>query len=450
MDKKFSRRDFIKISGASTAALATGVVGGLGAAGSASAKEKDAKVNTGGAAALPKAKGPRVVVVGGGTAGLTIAKYVKKENPKLDVVLVEKRDMYESCFTSNLWYAGLINLESLAAHSFLDAAKNSNYTFFNATCTGLDRGSRTLHTNQGTIKYDYLVIAPGIDYDYSRIGVKDTDKEYMLRTNFPGGFAMPTEHVSIRDKILGFEGGVFVQTVPSGNYRCLPAPYERACMIASHIKKNKIKGKVLVLDHNPDITIKTKGFHAAFDELYKGIVEYVGKAEIEDVDPVKKVIKTKFDSYNFDDASIYPGVRASRLIEQMGLVDNSSPQKEAHIDPFKYNVIGDDRVYVAGDARPQPYSKSANTANSEGHYVAKVIAARSMGKDISWVSPHTLCYSMVNAEPMEAISVDAGYAYDDKKKAFGFANVIMLENRDQAKGHATIEWAKGIYRDLFS
>jgi NADH dehydrogenase FAD-containing subunit len=444
MDKKVTRRDFIKISGVSTAALASGVVGNALAAG-----KKAPMVNTGGMAELPKATGPRVVVVGGGTSGLTIAKYLRKENPKFDVVLVEKRQMYSSCFSSNLWYADLINLEFLAAHSFLDAALNNGYTFFNATCTGVDRHSKTLHTNEGAIRYDYLVVAPGIDYDYTRVGVKDVDKEFALRTGFPGGFAMPTEHVTIRDKIRGFEGGVFVQTVPSGNYRCLPAPYERACMIASVFKKNKIPGKVLVLDHNPDIVIKAKGFHAAYDELYKGIIEYVKSTEITDIDPEKKVIKTTFDNYKFDDACIYPGVRASKLIEYMGMVDPESTQKEAHIDVFKYNLIGDDHVYVAGDSRPMGFSKSANTANTEGKHVAKIIAGHALGKEVPWVSPHTTCYSMVNADPMEAVSVDAGYMYDAKKKVFGFTDVVMLENRDQAKGRATLEWAKGIYRDLF-
>lgn len=447
MSNNISRRDFLKISGMASAAVAAG---GAVFAGDAAAKAK-AMVGKGVKARLPKAKGPRLVVVGGGTSGLTIAKYAKKENPKFDVVLVEKRDMYSSCFSSNLLYAGLINLEFLADHSFLDAAKNNNYTFFSATCTGLDRTSRILHTNKGDIDYDFLVIAPGISYDYTRVGVKDPETEYGLRTLYPGGFLMPTEHISIRQKLQSFEGGVFVQTVPSGNYRCLPGPYERACMIASYFKKNKIKGKVLVVDHNPDITIKAKGFHAAFSELYKDIIEYKPSMEITGIDVEKRVIQTTFDSIHFDDAAIYPGVRASTLIEQLGLVDPKNPQKEALIDTLKYNVVGDQHVYVTGDSRPHPYSKSANTANTEGKYVAKVLAARAAGKDIDWYSPETLCYSMVNASPMEAISVDALYAYDPKTKAFSFSKETKLyEDRDQAKGKATLEWAQGIYRDLFS
>jgi len=445
-EQGLSRRNFLKL-GAASGALA---VGATAVSAGAIAKTLPAgKIK----AALPKAKGPRLVIVGGGTSGLTIAKYAKKEYPKFDVVVVEKRDMYSSCFSSNLWYSGIINLEFLADHSFLDAARNNNYIYFNATVTGLDRSKRRLITNEGEIDYDFLVVAPGISYDYEKIGVKDVGVMTALRQTYPGGFVSPTEHVTIHRKVQEFEGGVFVQTVPSGNYRCLPGPYERACMIASVIKKNKIKGKVLVLDANPQITIKQAGFHAAFDELYKDIIQWMPSAAVTGVDVEKKIIHTEFDSIQFDDAAIYPNVRASTLIEQLGLMAPStkSNQKEANIDTRYYNFVGDHRVYVTGDSRPHPYSKSANTSNSEGKYIAKVLAARAQGKEIPWESPRTVCYSMVDADPMEAISVSAGYDYDAKKDVItGFSkDTKLFEDRDEAKGKATLEWARGLYRDMF-
>jgi len=445
-NQDLSRRNFLKLS-AATGALAAGGVAVPGSALGQTAGVGKIK------AALPKAKGPRLVVVGGGTSGLTIAKYAKKEYPKFDVVLVEKRDMYASCFSSNLWYAGVVNLEFLADHSFLDAARNNGYIYFNATATGLDRASRTLVTSEGEIDYDFLVVAPGISYDYEKIGVKDVGVMSALRQTYPGGFVSPTEHVTIHRKVQEFEGGLFVQTVPSGNYRCLPGPYERACMIAAVIKKNKIKGKVLVLDANPEITIKQTGFHAAFDQLYKGIIEWKPSSAVTGVDVEKKIIKTEFDSIAFADAAIYANARGSTLIEQLGLMAPSSKsnQKEANIDTRFYNVIGDLHVYVTGDSRPHPYSKSANTSSTEGKYVAKVLAARAQGKEIAWVAPRTVCYSMVNPDPMESISVDAGYDYDPAKDAItGFSkDTKTFETRDAAKGKATLEWSRGMYRDMF-
>ncbi len=452
MNNDESRRHFLKLSGAVLAMGTTGLSAGAAASG-IPGPAQSAAVSSATKAGLPPARGPRLVVVGGGTSGLTIAKYAKKEYPKFDVVLVEKRDMYASCFSSNLWYAGLVNLEFLADHSFLDAATNNNYIYFNATATGLDRTSRKLITNKGEIDYDYLVVAPGIDYDYEKIGVKDPGEALALHQAYPGGFTQSTEHVTLHRKVREFEGGLFLQSVPSGNYRCLPAPYERACMIASVIKKNKLKGKVLVLDANPEITIKAPGFHAAFDELYKGIIEYRPSTAITGVDVSGKQVHTDFDSIPFDDAAIYANVRGAMLIEQLGLMAPSSHsnQKEAYIDTRFNNYIGDERVYVTGDSRNQPYSKSANTSNTEAHNVAKVLAARAQGKEPSWVAPETICYSMVSADPMEAISVDAGYDYDPKTDLItGFSQSTKVYNqRSTARGLATLEWARGIYRDMF-
>lgn len=453
MEPAFNRRNFLKGGSVAVAAASgAGLAAGLAAPGLAQAAGQAPFASAGRAADLPKAKGPRLVVVGGGTSGLTIAKYAKKEYPDFDVVLVERRDMYSSCFTSNLWYADIINLEYLANHSFLDAAVNNGYVYFQATALGLDRAGRTLVTDQGDIQYDFLVVAPGISYDWSKIGVDDVEAQTALRLNYPGGFIAPTEHVTIRRKIREFEGGTFVQTVPSGNYRCLPAPYERACMMASVIKKNKIKGKVIVLDANPEITIKAEGFHAAFDELYKDIIEWHPDSAVTGVDVGGKVIKTEFDDIAFDDAIIYPNVRASTLIEQFGLEAPStrSNQHEADIDIRFYNFKDDERVYVTGDARRHPYSKSANTSNTEAHYVAKVLAARAQDKAIEWTSPQTLCYSMVAADPQEAIYVDTYYGYDKAQDAItGFADTQLFQSRNEDNAAAYLEWGKGLYRDMF-
>lgn len=181
--------------------------------------------------------------------------------------------------------------------------------------------------------------------------------------------------------------------------------------------------------------------------------EWRASSPITGVDIGKKQVHTDVDNISFDDAAIYPNVRGAILIEQLGLMAPSSHsnQKEAYIDTRFNNFIGDERVYVTGDSPNQPYSKSANTSNTEAHNVAKVLAARAQGKDPAWVAPETICYSMVKVDPMEAISVDAGYDYDAKKDLItGFSKATKVYNeRSAARGVATLEWARGIYRDMF-
>jgi sulfide dehydrogenase [flavocytochrome c] flavoprotein chain len=448
-----NRRDLLKLAGVATAStVMTGCTASNENAQTAHMDTMDGIL--GSKAPLPtNGTKERVVVVGGGWSGLSVAKRLKKYMPDLDVVLIEKRAHFVSCPISNLWLVDAVDLEFLT-HSYIDAAKSNGYTFFNATVYNVDKKAKVVLTNEGTVNYDYLVLAPGIDYDYSGWTKGDADLEYELRTKYPAGFMLHSEHQTIKEKLENFEGGNFILTVPGGNYRCLPAPYERACLIAEYFKKNEIEGKVLLLDENADITIKKKGFHSAFDEMYKDYIQYVPNAKIEKFDLKNKKVETEFDEYEFADAAFYPHVRGNKLLEVAGVAKDAINKGEADIDPFTYQVKGEPYIFCSGDVRPMGFSKSGNTSNSEGDVVAKVITNRIQGKKDEWKSPHTTCYSAVAVQPkITAISVNADYAWSKSNKVFGFSNASTMENWHGKTGVDTgkglVEWAKGMYRDMF-
>lgn len=95
-----SRRDALKFSGAFVASTTlTGYT----------SVEKESIESF--KAPLSDTKNPRVVVVGGGWSGLSVAKNVKLLTPKADVILVEQRDQFVSCPMSNLWLMDRVDLE---------------------------------------------------------------------------------------------------------------------------------------------------------------------------------------------------------------------------------------------------------------------------------------------------------------------------------------------------
>lgn len=450
-----SRRELLKLSGAAAVALGAAGCSQMGASPQSEAAKSEATAGAGMEAALPKTGAPRVVVVGGGWSGLTIAKYTKKYAPNAEVVLIERRSEFMSCPLSNLWVVDAIELDFLM-HDYLQAARENNYTFFNATVVGVDKEKKVVMTSDGDLSYDYLVLAPGIDYDYSG-WTTDPVLEQRLKTEYPAGFIPGSEHFTLRTKVQNFEGGNFILTVPGGNYRCLPAPYERACLIADFFKKEGIEGKVVLLDENEDITIKAEGFHSAFDKLYGDYIEYMPGTKIAKFDLDKKEITTDFDDViPFEDAAFYPHVRGGKLLEVAGVAkDSIFNKKEADINVLTYEVNGHPDIYCTGDVRPMGFSKSGNTSNSEGVIVAKRIAARINGKpNPAWESPLTICFSAIATDPLRAISVNAGYSYDEKAKRFQFANAYTSEVWDGRaglnKGRGLMEWAKGLYRDLFN
>ena len=446
---RFTRRRFLQFTGATLAGAASG------ASAAATTRSESDVGNSPPAfarllreAPLPQPKGARVVVVGGGWSGLTIAKYLKRHNPAFDVLLIDKHPSFVSFPLSNSWLADQLSLDFLS-HSFFDAANNHDYRFLQATVLGFDRAARKVYTDAGYIAYEYLVLAPGIDYDYARIGVDDPEQQELLFQHYPGGFVSASELLTIKHKIQDFKGGTFLLNVPNGDYRCTAAPYERACMIAAVFKKRRIRARILLLDMNTGIKIEKDGFHRAFDQLYRDYIEYLPSSEISGVDLDSKTLSTEFDEYPFDDAIIYPPIRASRLIEEAGIANPKSSQKAADTDPFRYHVIGDEHVYVTGDSRSQPFSKGGHTAHSEGKYVAEVIAGHALGKEVAWRSPQTMCFSSVEIDPLQAMSIITYYKFNQQTKLFDFDRTHSMEDWDVQGGQASLAWAEGMYRDLF-
>lgn len=403
-------------------------------------------------APLPrKSKAPRVVVVGGGWSGLSIAKNTKIYAPSAEVILVEQRHNFTSCPVSNLWLVDEVELEYLT-HDYLQAARSYNYTYFQATAIDVDKTKQLLHTNSGKIEYDYLILAPGIDYDYSK-WTKDIEFENRLRLEYPAGFIPGSEHITLKNKIKNFKGGNFIINVPEGNYRCLPAPYERACIIASYFRQKKLKAKVIVLDANNDITIKAKGFHSAFDEIHKDYIEYISSAAITKIDLDKKVVHTEFEEYEFEDASFYPQVRGAKLLERCGLARDAKNKKEGYINELTYEAKDAKNIFITGDARPMGFSKSGNTSNTEGRYVASIIAQRINKSDpIKWEPPTTLCFSVVDTKPNKAIYVLTQYSYDKTSDTFDFAGTLYDEEWNKSgerNAKSIIDWADALYADMF-
>ncbi len=396
----------------------------------------------------------KVVIIGGGWSGLSIAKNIKMLSKETDVVLVEQNDTFISCPMSNLWLVDKVSLEYLT-HDYVEAAKNNNYKFVHATAIQVDKKNNILHTSTGDIAYDYIVFAPGIDYDYSFLTNNDLNLETRLRQEYPAGFKHGEEQLTLKNKIKNFKSGNFIMTVPFGNYRCLPAPYERACLVADYFKSKNIKAKVILLDENNDITIKEHGFHTAFEELYSDYLEYHPNSKIEYIDLDEKFIETEFGEFYFDDASFYPRVRGAKILEKVGIAkDTVFNRLEGNINGLNYQAIGEENIFISGDARPMGFSKSGNTASTEGLYVAKLIVNKIYnGSPLAWESPTTLCFSAVSANPERAIFVNSQYAYNKKRKTFGFATAKTSEvwkgNEGLINAKAQHDWADAMYRYMF-
>ena len=371
---------------------------------------------------LPRGKQPRMVICGGGWGGLTTARRLREQSPDTEVVLLERNPQFISCPLSNKWLVDAVSTD-LITHDYLRVANRHGYQFVRCEILDVDRSARRVTTSQGWVDYDWLVMAPGIRYDYEAWFGNDRRIADATRRRFPATYIPSNELFALKRALHGFTGGDWVMNLPPPPQRCPPSPYERACLVAWYIKANKIKGKVTILDHKDDVRPIGPGFKAAFRELYGDIITYVPNAHVQEVDPFAKRIKTSAGDMRFDHAVLMAPHQAGDLAWKAGAIGrrpDGKPTGWVDVDPVRLHLRDDPRVYIIGDAVGQVspqflfYPESAHVANRMGRIVASYIAEQIAGRDPKLALPDNLCYMMVNNSPREAISVQFDYAFNDK------------------------------------
>ena len=118
--------------------------------------------------ALAQSAGAQVVVVGGGFAGATCARTLKRLDPRLAVTIVEANRVFTACPFSN---EVVVGLRELAAQQFrYDKLASDGIAVNFSEAKSVDPQTRTVTLDDTTrLAYDRLVLAPGIDFRWDAL-----------------------------------------------------------------------------------------------------------------------------------------------------------------------------------------------------------------------------------------------------------------------------------------
>ncbi len=386
-----------------------------------------------------------MLIVGGGWGGLTAARSLRQLAPELDVVVVEKETAFWSNPLSNKWLVGL-NDGRLLSHDTQAAASAFGYTLIRAEVTALDREQRQVITAQGNIASNWLILATGIAHDYSAWFGDDQAAAEHTRKAFPAAYTGPDEALALKKKLAAWSGGDLVMTIPPMPYRCPPAPYERAGMIAWWMKSRGIKGRIHVLDPNP-IAL---GFDKVFRDTYRDIVVYHPQAQVRALDPFKKSITTDFDTLAFDEAILMPPQQAGDLVRQAGLNGQDNKGKSsgwAAVEPLTLRSVSDERIFLVGDTidKVSPlfghYPKTGQLASRLGQIAARQVAARALGKDAETRLPDSVCQVIARVEPQESMRIEAHY----RQRGDGLIQQTVKQTYNAQASDEDVHWARGMF-----
>lgn len=390
----------------------------------------------------------RAIIIGGGWAGLAAARQLRLLAPALEVILIERQARFWSRPLSNRWLVDLIDGQRLN-HDYRAAAQKLGYTFIHAEVQEIDRSRRSVTSSAGTLSYDWLIVAAGVREDFSPWYGAERSAAAFTEEHFPSAFADTDGHRRLKAKLQNFAGGDLVMTIPPMPYRCPPAPYERAGMIAWWMKTRGIKGRLIILDPNPPAL----GFDRVFRDSYRDQITYLPQAQVRQVDPYKKRIVTDFDTIDFTDAILMPPQQAAGVVWQAGLIGQSNDGKAsgwaAH-DPINLHVPGDERVFLVGDLldKSSPlfgyYPKTGQMAARQGHIAALQIAARIAGKIPDSSLPDSACYVINRVEPMEIARIETRF----RLRGDGLIQQTVKQSYNPQPDNDDVRWAEGMFAEL--
>ena len=320
----------------------------------------------------------RVVVIGGGVGGATVAKYLAASATMIEVTLIEPKPRYTTCYFSNLYLAGLRSLESLT-HGYETLAQRYGVNVVHDSVTAIDPVGKTVALEGGAkLPYDLVVLAPGIAFKYGTIeGYDETATQVM-----PHAWTAGPQTKLLRQQLESMEdGGVFVLVAPPDPFRCPPGPYERASLIAYYFKQYKPRAKILILDAK-DSFFQQGVFEDGWNRHYPGMIEWLPgqfTGGIQAVDVKGRLIKTAGDTFKADVANVIPAQEAGQLAQKAGLADQSG---WCPIDPMTFESKLQPGIHVIGDAaKAGNMAKSAFASNSQAKVCAFAILAALTGSE---------------------------------------------------------------------
>ena len=390
---------------------------------------------------------PRVVVIGGGAGGATVARYLAKDSKgALDVTLIEANPIYTTCFFSNLYLGGFRDFESLQ-HGY-DKIAAGGVTVITDMATAVDRAAKTVTLAGGqTLGYDRLVLSPGIDFKEGSVaGWSLADAEVM-----PHAYKAGPQTQLLKRQIEAMpQGGTFAMVAPPNPYRCPPGPYERISMVAWWLKQHNPTAKILLIDPK-DKYSKQALFEEGWQKHYPGMVERIGPdmgGDKIEVRPASMEVVIDGEAEKVDVCNVIPGQMAGKIAALAGVTADSG-WAPVHPDSMKSKT--DDNIWVLGDSSAQgDMPKSGFSANSQAKIAAMAIRGDLLGAKVFPAKYANTCWSLIAAD--DGVKVGAAYEPTPEKIA-SVQSFISQTGEDAALRKATYEeslgWYAGITADIF-
>jgi sulfide:quinone oxidoreductase len=324
---------------------------------------------------MVKGKRFNVLIVGGGTAGITVASSLvrRQGNRALSIAVIDPAEShyYQPAFT--LVGAGVCSLEKTRRGEGRVMPKGVNWIQDKAT--SFDPENNIVALSRGEIVgYDYLIVCPGLSLDWEKIdGAEQALGSNGVCSNYDA------RHVQYSWQCLrGLKAGdkvLFTQApLP---FKCPGAPQKMAYLSADHLKKKGIDCELHFLTHAPGMfavplfakeLVKVAARHKINVHFEHNLVAIDGESrkatfEVVGGENAGSTLEMDFDMLHATPPQSPPTeIQNSPLANEAGFVDLDQ-------STMRHTRFGN--VFGLGDAGSTPNSKTAAAVRKQSPVVVQ-------------------------------------------------------------------------------
>jgi sulfide dehydrogenase [flavocytochrome c] flavoprotein subunit len=370
-------------------------------------------------------------------------------DPNLKVTLVEPRRSYFTYPFSNQVLGGMKTMEELT-YSYKKLQRKYGINVIHVAAARINAVSKTVLLQDGkSLTFDRIIVAPGIDMRFDQIeNYKPEDTDFI-----PHAWKGRSATLRLLQQLESMpNGGMVLICPPALPYRCPPAPYERASLVAHYLSQHKPRSKILILDAKEQFP-KQALFSAGWKSLYGRMIEWFNGSAgglILRADAKNMTVETEFGIEKGDVINLIPAQWAGRIARASGLSDESG---WCPVDQLTFESTLLPGIHVIGDAAiAGVMPKSGFSANNQAKVTAAAVIALLKEKEPTSYPISNTCYSFL--APDYAIYVTAEYQLSGRElvKIKGSGGVSPL-NVDLSVRHSEAvsaqRWYDSITQDMF-
>lgn len=325
----------------------------------------------------------QLVIIGGGNAGISTASQLLRKNPQLDIAIIEPSDKhyYQPAWT--LVGAGVFNMKN-TIHQEAEVMPRGVTWIKQKVVSFKPEANSVLLDNQQEVKYQYLVVAPGIQLNWQEIkGLKETLGKNGVCSNYS------VEHVPYTWECLQqFKGGNALFTNPNTPVKCGGAPHKIMWLAADYFKRKKIFDKTVIQYWSGGTRLfgvekyeKTLKKVAARDEVQMNF--FTKLVEIDG--PNKKARFIGFGEQNkdkeywvdFDMIHVTPPQSAPDFVKNSPLANTAG---WVDVDKYTLQHVRYPNIFSLGDASSLPTSRTGAAIRKQAPVLVKNLLAVMEGK----------------------------------------------------------------------